>query len=271
MQKTIVRTLSTLFPGAMVNLAYRKLTSPQIRKLRDNELIVLDQAEKTIFPFKGFEIQTYKWAGGGNSVLLVHGWEGQAGNFSDLVVKLREANYTIYAFDGPSHGFSSRGETSLFEFRELTGLLIHKLGVRKLVSHSFGGVATIWAMIDNPELEIDKYALLTTPDRFRDRIQDVADQAGITDKVRDRLIARLETEIDIPIEDTNVSDFAAQTNIASARIWHDENDRVIPIAQSQNVCDKWPVCDMRVVSGTGHFRILRDEDVLKQVVEFLDA
>ena len=148
----------------MVSFAYNQLANPQIRKLRDNELRTLENAEQEDFPFQGFNIKLYTWKGGSKKVLLIHGWEGQAGNFSDLIESLIKYDYTIYSFDGPSHGFSSKGKTSLFEFTELVGVLIKKFEVTDLVSHSFGGVATTYALYNNPDIEIDKYALLTTPD-----------------------------------------------------------------------------------------------------------
>ncbi|MEM1136818.1 MAG: alpha/beta fold hydrolase, partial [Bacteroidota bacterium] len=123
MKRAAIKFLSTIAPRLMVNLAYNQLTNPQIRKLRAHELEIIDQAEKAVFEFKGFQIQTYKWAGGKEKVLLIHGWEGQAGNFAELIEKLLQNNYSVYAFDGPSHGFSSKGETSLFEFSELVGVI----------------------------------------------------------------------------------------------------------------------------------------------------
>ena len=119
MKKKIVHFLSNLFPSIFTTLAFNQLTNPQVKKLRENELAILNKAIQEDFQFKNFNIKTYKWGTGQDSVLLIHGWEGQAGNFSDLVEKLTQRNFTVYAFDGPSHGYSSKGGTSLFEFSEL--------------------------------------------------------------------------------------------------------------------------------------------------------
>jgi pimeloyl-ACP methyl ester carboxylesterase len=269
MKKSIVKTISTLFPNQVVGFAYNQLTNPQIKKLRPNEMIVLDKSEKETLKFQDFDIQLYTWQGGDNKVLLIHGWEGQAGNFADLVEKLIEQNYTIYAFDAPSHGFSSKGRTSLFEFTELVGLLIRKYGVKKLVSHSFGGVATTYALFKNKDLEIDKYLLLTVPDRFIERINDVAEQVGITEKVKNTLIRRLETETKLVLTNLNVSDFVKTINVKKSLIIHDTNDTVIPIIRSKNVHKNWKNSEFLEINGTGHFRILRTESVLNKTIGFL--
>ncbi|MEN0003361.1 MAG: alpha/beta hydrolase [Bacteroidota bacterium] len=254
----------------MAQKAYDVLSNPQIRKLRTNELEVLEQAKKQSIRFEGFDIQTYEWGNPEDeSVLLIHGWEGQAGNFSDLVGKLLEHSYHVVAFDGPSHGFSSKGQTSLFEFIDLVAEMIKRSGVKKLVSHSFGGVATTGALYKYPELEIDKYVLLTVPDKFSQRINDVARQVGVTERVKLLLIDRLEQEMNQPITNLNVSEFVKTAKVREALIIHDKNDRVIPIAQAKHVLQNWTNCTFKEIEGTGHFRILRTEFVQQEVLNFL--
>lgn len=271
MKKTFVKILSTLLPNQVANFAYNQLTNPQIKKLRPNELEVLDTAQKENLKFQDFDIQLYTWLGGPDKVLLIHGWEGQAGNFADLIQKLREKNYTIYAFDAPSHGFSSKGKTSLFEFTELVSMLIRKFDVSKLVSHSFGGVATTYALFNNLDLKIKKYVLLTTPDKFLERIEDVSEQVGITEKVKNILINRLENETSLKVNSLNVSEFVKTINVDKSLIIHDKKDTVIPINRSKNVHKNWKNCEFVEVEGTGHFRILRTNSVLEKTVEFLNA
>ena len=271
MRKTIIGIASRIFPGLIASYAYNQLTNPQIKKLRSNELQTLEKAKKESFHFKGIDIRLYTWEGGDKKVLLIHGWEGQAGNFSDLVVRLIDNGYTVYGFDGPSHGFSSRGKTSLFEFTELVGVLIRKFEVHNLVSHSFGGVATTYALYTNPDLAIHKYALLTTPDKFIERIDDVANQVGISAQVKDKLINKLEDETKANVKGLNVSEFVQSINVKEAIIIHDKDDKVIPISRSLNVHKNWQISRFKEITGTGHFRILRTDIVIDEVVQFLNT
>lgn len=271
MKKQLVKLASNLFPKAMSNLAYQTLTSPQVKKLRPHELVLLDKANKQKIDFKGFEIQTYEWGNPKDEkIFLIHGWEGQAGNFADLIKVLLEKKFFVISFDGPSHGFSSKGKTSLFEFSELVGFLIEKYQPKKLVSHSFGGVATTTALFEKKSLVIEKYVLLTTPDKFSDRINDVAQQVGVTEKVKNLLIDRLEKEMNIDVKTISVSSFVKEINVKEAMIIHDKNDRVISIDQSKNVCNNWKNCTLKEIEGTGHFRILRTESVINEVINFMN-
>lgn len=270
MNKNIVRIASILFPKAITSFAYNQLTNPQVRKLRDNEMKTLNKAEKETFKFKDFDIQLYTWKGGDKTILLVHGWEGQAGNFSDLIEILLKNDFTVYSFDGPSHGFSSKGSSSIFDFSDLVGVLIKKYNTKLLVSHSFGGVATTYALFANQDIEIDKYVLITTPDRFIERINEISRKVGITENVKQRLINRLEKEIKINVKTLNVSDFVKEINVNKSLIIHDENDRVIPLERSVKVHQNWKESELMVVNGTGHFRILRTEKVLDKVLDYLN-
>ncbi|MFK7787297.1 MAG: alpha/beta fold hydrolase [Crocinitomicaceae bacterium] len=272
MKKRLIFLASSLFPSTFARIAYEKLTHPQVHKLRKHELVTLDKAVQRDLDYAGFSIKTYAWneSGAKEALLLVHGWEGQAGNFSDLVEELIKADYRVYSFDGPSHGFSSKGSTSLFEFIELVNELIQKFEVKNLISHSFGGVATTYVLSANQGLKIDKYLLFTTPDKFSQRIDFVAESVGVSPKVKQKLIDRLEKELDMRVPDLNVSEWVKSVNVKEALILHDKNDGVLPIEQSENVHRNWKNSKFETVEGTGHFRILRTKSVLDRAVDFFE-
>lgn len=265
----LIRLLCHLAPSLMIRMAYNKLTNPQVYKLRSNEIKVLNKSEKSFFKFLDFNIQTYHWKGVGPSILLIHGWEGQAGNFSDIIESLRDNGFNVFAFDGPSHGFSSKGKTSLFEFNNLVLELIKYFDVQYLISHSFGGVATTFALTQLPDLSILKYVLFTTPDKFSERIDDVCQKAGVTEKVKLKLIELIEDEIGQSVSNLNVSGFVKSINVDEALIIHDKDDKVIPLTQSRNVHLNWPNSHFEVVENTGHFKILRTKETIQLAMQFL--
>jgi pimeloyl-ACP methyl ester carboxylesterase len=270
MPPALLRLASLLFPRWVARQAYRQLTQPQVRKLRDHEQAVLDQAEKSRLDFQGFDIQLYQWGQGTDAVLLVHGWEGQAGNFSDWVSPLLAAGFTVYAFDAPSHGHSSPGQASLFEFGQLVEVLIERLAVRKLLSHSFGGVATTFALQDRPDLHIEKYGVLTIPNRFLDYVEDLSQRLGMTAAVQKRLLDRVHRETGYDPADMVVGQFVQRiSSVQSVLILHDEADRVIPLAKAQDVAAAWPIAHLEPITGTGHFRILRTPAVVERMVGWL--
>lgn len=119
-------------------------------KIRSHEKDQLEKAQKENFAYLDFNIQLYKWGNGEKHILLIHGWEGHAGNFADLIQRLIQYNYTVHAFDGPSHGASSKGPTNSFEFTNLVETLMRKFNITQVVSHSFGSVASLIALGSHP-------------------------------------------------------------------------------------------------------------------------
>ncbi|MGC6469764.1 MAG: alpha/beta fold hydrolase [Flavobacteriales bacterium] len=270
-RKSFVKLASTVLPNKIAGLAYDSLTLPKVRKIRPHEKTMLNKALKETIKFRHFDIQTYKWGNIANEkILLIHGWEGQAGNFTDIIEELLNHNYYVIAFDGPSHGFSSTGKTNLFDFSDVVLKMIREHDPKKLISHSFGGVATTYALSRNKDINIEKYVLLTTPDKFSERIDDIVQSVGITNKVKSILIKNIEKEIKFNVNDANVSEFVKEVNVNKALIIHDKNDQVISIEQSINVNNHWPACSIKEIEGTGHFRILRTKSVNQLILNFLN-
>lgn len=272
MKKQLIKAASELFPEQFAQLAFQQITNPQVKKLRPHELEVLQRARQETITYKGYRIQTYVWneQGHGNEVLLIHGWEGQAGNFADVVEQLVQQDCKVYAFDGPSHGFSSKAPTSLFEYTIMAGSMIKEYGVKHLVSHSFGSVPVTYSLMTNPALHLEKYVLLTTPDKFTERIDQVSAKVGFSESTKTKLVQLIEKETNMKIAELNVSEFVKKIRVDQALILHDINDKVIPISQARNVHQHWSQSTFKEVTGTGHFRILRDAKVIDEVVSFLN-
>lgn len=261
--------IARLFPAVFVHKAYQYLTTPMVFKIRPHETAVLKRAQKHRMQFNAFDIQLYSWGDGESTVLLVHGWEGHAGNFSDLILYLIEKNFRVIAFDGPSHGASSKGTTSSFEFTAMVSELIKKYQPQHLVSHSFGSVAALISLGSNPELKIEKYVGITVPNKLRERLEEIAQSLGLPYVVVSRLIKKIESNHAITVDEVNVQEYAPRSSVKEALLLHDKNDRVLPVERTKEVANHWPVAKFEEVTQTGHYRILRTAEVLERITTFL--
>lgn len=239
------------------------------RKIRPHEKAILLQAQKSKLRFNHFSIQTYRWGTGNTIVLLVHGWEGHAGNFSDIIPRLEAEDFTIYAFDGPGHGASTQGATSLFEFQELTAQLIERFSATHILSHSFGSVAALTALGSHPQLLIERYVGVTVPNKFSERIAEMIAYLGLPEKIFWGVKQKIESELGVKVADLNVENFAPKSSVKKALFLHDQNDRVLPIERSMEVAQKWTVARLEIVEATGHYKILRTPKVIDRIVNFL--
>ena len=252
-RKMAIGWLDRFFPRMLARRGYHYMSNPNIRKLRDFEEEVLARAVQHRMDFKQFEIQCYRW---GNPyrpvVLLVHGWEGQAGNFGALVDVLLEKKYCVVAYDGPAHGKSSISPTSMFELGELAGVMIGLYHPKVIISHSFGSVATLMGLAEQStdDWQLDRWMLVTTPHDFRERIAGVAQHFGVTHRTVQHIIDMVERDTGASIETINMDDYGAKVhNVAEALIIHSVMDRVIPISEARAAHRALPFSDLVELEG----------------------
>lgn len=259
----IAKTLDFIAPSLSARIAYWFLSNPQKRKLRKFEQATLDEAEKSIYKYKDFDLQTYLWnKNAEKKALVVHGWEGQAGNFGAIVPVLVEEGFCVESFDAPSHGNSSKGNTSVMDYLEVVGQFIERNEYDLIITHSFGSVATIFALSEL-KANIEEIILLTTPNRFEDRIQMVIDALGLTDRTKQAFIKLFEKRTGYDPLKLNATDFCQNINAEKITFIHDEQDKAIPIKRSRDVHEAWEGSEFIKIENTGHFKMLWSKTTLE--------
>ena len=264
-----IKLLDFLAPSLSAKIAYWFLSNPQKRKLRNFELKTLDVAEKFTYKYKQFDLQTYLWNKDANKkAIVIHGWEGQAGNFGAIIPVLVEEGFCVTSFDAPSHGFSSKGNTSMMDYMDVVGEFLQKENYDLIITHSFGSVATIYAL-SQLEADIKQIILLTTPNRFEDRIQMVIDALGLTDKTKKSFIKLFEQKTGTDPMTLNATEFCQQITAEKITFIHDKNDKAIPIKWSRDVHEAWKDSEFIEIENTGHFKMLWSKKVLEIIKKLI--
>jgi len=261
------RGLDLVFPSISAKLVYNVMSNPRVRKSRDIEEKVLNTSRKERVKFKNFNIQMYRWGDIENKiVLLIHGWEGQAGNFGGLVDLLLQKNYQVIAFDAPSHGKSSNGKTNMLEFAEFVSFMLKEYRPEAIISHSLGSVTTVVALDGNKDIPIKHWFLVTTPHSMKDKIKDVSDFLGVTDRTINRLVKMIEKDAGESIDRLNMSDYCGGlTNVSEATIVHSKEDKVLSIDLARKVHRDFPQSKLIELDELGHYTILWSEE-LKEII-----
>lgn len=269
LQRLYFKTMDRIWPSLLANQVYHFMSNPNIRKLRDFEEVILERSHRERVAFGNFELQTYAWGDPKNeAVLLIHGWEGQAGNFGALVDVLLAKNYYVLSYDGPSHGRSSKGNTSMFEMGEVATFFMKKYQPNYLISHSFGSISTIYGLARNPDLLVKKWLVVTTPYNFKDRLQGVADFLGVTDRTIKKVIQKVEADTGESVDVMNVDDYSIRLtdNLKEVVMVHSKSDKVIPIEDSRKVQKALGArAGLTELDNIGHYSILWSDE-LKNIV-----
>ena len=267
----LLRFLDLFAPAIAARLVVHQMSHPGKRKLRPFEVEILARSENQEFIYKEARVHAYKWGKGNAGVaMLIHGWEGHAGNFGGLVDILLDKGYRVIAFDGPSHGRSSKRRTSMFDYAEFISEMfsIHRPDI--VVSHSFGTVAGIFALSDHDDIAVKTWLVITTPFDFRDRINDIREMLGVTTRTVSHLIRLIEKETGRKIDALNMEVMGASTEIGEVVIIHSVDDKVIPIQDARDTARVLKNTKLIELRNVGHYAILWSHETKRILRNLLD-
>lgn len=265
--KTLFKIGDSVFPSLTAKKVYKAMSNPRIHKLRTFEEDILAQSVQQQITFRKFDIQTYTWGNPNDkTILFVHGWEGQAGNFGGLVNLLLEKKYYVVAYDAPSHGRSSKKDTSMFEFMDLADVLFKKYRPQAVISHSFGSVTTLMTLSKNSDILVDQWVLVTTPHDFKNVVNDVKNMLGLTHRTMDKVIHKIETDTNSSLDTLNMSHYGDKIpHVNKVTIVHSKSDKVIPIQSARIAHQSIPQSELIELDDLGHYRILWSDE-LKEII-----
>jgi len=207
-------------------------------------------------------------AGSGPTVLLVHGWEGSAYSYSVLSEQLVQAGYRVILFDFPAHGQSSGKKTNLEELQRLITLLSNQeQDLHAVIGHSFGAFATAYAIA--LDLNIKHFISISSPVDMNFIVDSLCETIGASSKTRQGLISKIEAIIKAPYKLASVTKNKLISKV-NGMIIHDQKDLVVPYAHARQLASIWPNAEFITTNGLGHSRILKDNDVINKIINYLN-
>lgn len=264
---SFLKLLSNIAPNTVAKQIYKKISNPKNRKLRAFEEQILAGANSASVQFRKFSLKEYKWGTEGQPIaLLVHGWEGQAGNFGAMVPILINKGFKVFAYDGPSHGESTKSETNMFEYGDFIGNRIEALKPDLIISHSFGTVSTLLGLLKESEYYLKQWIIITTPFSFMEYIKSIQRKMGLSKRTLKYLAKLIEKDAAYPLEDINMATLCPKMNdIKSITIIHSENDKILSIKDAERTSKYMKGSELIKLQKLGHYKILWSEE-LKEIL-----
>ncbi len=246
------------------------LSSGRPKRVHPREQVVMDEATRATIRVNGDRVAVYTWGTGPNPVLLIHGWRGRAAEFADIVRELRRDDRTIIAFDSPGHGASGGRQPDVRDFAASIQNLGEQYGpFEAMVAHSFGNLASTLAIRNGTQT--DRLVSIGGVAELRHVVTSVSGIMQLTPRTLDGLVRRIERRHfhDVPDFWNSLSATASPLEIPLLII-HDRDDTWVPYGQSEALAAAHPhTSRILLTSGLNHHRVLRDDQVLDAITQFL--
>ena len=208
-------------------------------------------------------------------VYLVHGWGGWRWQLDAFVGPLVERGHTVVAFDAPGHGASDPGpagpgRSTVLELADALAAVVADRGpAHAVVAHSLGATAAAFAMRGG--LAVERAAFLAPMADPLPYTRTFAARLGFGERVRTRLVDRIQRRVGLPLSAFDVPAMAGQFPTPPLLLVHDRQDAETGWSDSAAIARSWPNARLVTTGGLGHRRLLRAPAVVAEVVEFVTA
>lgn len=269
------RVLQELVPAVAERWAALQFVTPQ--RLRPQPHPTLDGAFTVVAG--AYRLQAWSW-GVGPPVLLVHGWEGHAGQLRGFVAPLIARGLRVVAFDLPAHGHSSGRRATVLDLAAAVRAVADAVGpLRGVIAHSLGGTATALALHPAPQaaaadldgsqgLRVHRVVLLAPAAEPTHFVQAMATQLGLSPERTAGMLRRVRKLVGTNFADLSVPQFAGRMTMPLLLV-HDPADRLVPWEHGQAIAAAWPGARLRPAPRLGHRRLLADPQVIAEAVAFV--
>lgn len=264
--RRVFKVTERLSPRLAAEFARVLFFKPMSSKVRAEEQAVLATGQTFHLPVGGRRVAAWSW-GQGPTVLLCHGWGGQAGQLTALVQPLVSSGHRVIAMDMPAHGRSEGHLSDVIDFaRTIWEVANTTEGLVGVVAHSMGAAGVILACAEG--LRVPRLVFIAPPldfvgfwSRFREMFE-------VSPGVWERMRENSQRRMGVSFEQTFPKTHAARLE-GELLVFHDENDREIPLAQGEALAQLWRGATFVRTQGLGHHRILKDPDLVNRAAAFL--
>jgi len=262
-----IELISKINPMLGADLSLNIFTTPILKKNQPH-LYPKDTRQKSI-KVLGKKVVVHKYGTGARKILLIHGWEGAASDFSHFFGPLQDEGFQVIAIDLPGHGDSPRARLNAAEAAEIIAYmeLIHG-PFTAIIGHSFGAFSTGLALSKYSELKDIPFISIGAPNKLKSILHSFSSKLRLSHLQEHYLLAKLETKYDINANEFQFSNFIKE-HIGPILIMHDENDKQVPISTIAEIEKDNKSAQYIKTKKLGHNRILKDPNVINDIIDFI--
>lgn len=270
-------TIGRIFTKTAARVFINLFTKPPGRAFREPHLALKAAAAETTIMVSSYAfdesktgVRTYIWGTGNKTVLLLHGWAGSAVDFGAMVNMLTEEGYRVISFDQPAHGFSEGKNTNLIQWIYIIRQFLRLYDISIVIAHSLGGLAATIALA-REQKKVSHHILIapliSSIWAFEDAFRQLRIGEPVSTLVPQMVLNNYKEDVrtlDLP---THISNVQAEQVL----LIYDTTDVVISVPQTERFLHEHPEVQVCKITAEGHYRIIRDEEVLLRIKNSLSS
>jgi len=267
------KSLSVISPTLAAKSAFELFRKVRIKELRDQEKPFYDEANDSELVFENEVIHSYEFGNPNHDiVVLLHGWDSNAGCMYKFVQPLLEKNKYVLSFNLPAHAFHEASKTNIYEAKETFKKFMSTLPEGRnisIISHSFGS-GVVGYGLSELNLEVDDLVFLTTPDRINDIFVDYKNLIGLNDKAFHILCKKASEIIGEDLNELSIATKLKKADFKYLHLFHDKKDKILPYKNSTQIASDIENSTLHTLTKMGHYKMLWNDELVKSVMELID-
>jgi len=268
----ILSLVGSLWPALTSYFAYRVwFSTPRYRESK-RETVWRNSAQTELLNISGKQITVYRWGTGQpHYVLLIHGWSGRGTQMAAFADPINQRELDVISFDAPGHGASDGHKTNIFEIANVVNELVKKYSApRAIIAHSFGCMVAALAL-RTYQLRVDKLVTISCPTDTRYLMAGFAIHFNLNEKVMSRFHHKLYKQFGEDIYEKTSAEQNLKQVAIKLLVVHDKDDQIVSWRQSDKLAKAVPGAKTYYTNKMGHQHLLRDNNLIRQVVEFVGS
>jgi len=263
-----LNAIAMFHPQAAAKKAFDIFCTIRKGRVLPEQAPFLDAAKFTVEEVMEQQIQTYKWPGTKETVLLLHGWESNTHRWRNLIKKLKAHDFTILAFDAPAHGYSTGKMLHVPLYAHSLRHILDKFNPTLVVAHSMGGMTILYDHFINPESSVEKIVTVGSPCEFEGFMHHYQRLLKFNNRVWKAMDKRLKIWFNYHFSEFSSARFVAD-NTKKGLLFHDKLDKQVPYTESVRVHENWKGSQLVLTEGLGHS--MHQDEVNEHIISFLRA